>query len=84
MYGSNTLTTGNGTTITKFVININSNYSFNSIPNDPLNLQSILMHELGHGLGLGHSIFSNSFMYPYSNGKINFVYTDLDLIDVYY
>lgn len=81
---ASTLSTGNGTTITKFVTTLNSNISFNNISGSPYYLKSVVMHELGHGLGLNHSIFSNSFMYKYGNGITTFLESDLEKIDKLY
>ena len=86
--GSNTIAstiiTGNGTTITKFVTPHNSNISFNNTSGSQYYLKSVVMHELGHGLGLDHSIFSNSFMYQYANGVTTFLQSDLEMIDRLY
>lgn len=71
---------------TKFVITINTNYTFNngSTVNGEYYLKSVLMHELGHGLGLEHSPFSNSFMYSEYTGVTQFLSSDIETLDTLY
>lgn len=42
--------------------------------NGCLNLYSVLLHELGHSIGLGHSNLKTSLMYPISLYALNYVH----------
>jgi uncharacterized repeat protein (TIGR01451 family) len=60
------------------------NYYFGSDPNavgaDQYDFETVAMHELGHGLGLGHSTDANSVMYPYlASGQARRALTDNDI-----
>lgn len=46
------------------------------------NLYDVLIHEIGHSLGLGHSNKMDSVMYPYYVKRSNWFYSQLPIYDV--
>jgi len=48
-------------------MNIDRNWSIGVVPvqSDAMDMQSILVHELGHSIGLAHTTFSTAIMYPF-------------------
>src|SRR5439155_5996322 len=47
-------------------MNFNTSQTFNV--GSTYDLQTVALHEFGHALGLGHTILSNTVMYPYYTG----------------
>ncbi len=48
----------------------------NGIPNNAIDLQTVWIHEFGHGLGLGHSNVSGSVMEPFYTGPRRVLHQD--------
>lgn len=60
------------------LVQFNDNWDWDAYgKNGKQPLLHVLMHELLHSLGLVHDSYSESIMYPYSNGKIHFSKRDL-------
>ncbi|MBO5477651.1 MAG: matrixin family metalloprotease [Clostridia bacterium] len=65
---------------------INSNYTYNngSTTSGTYYLKSVLMHELGHVLGLRDSAYRTSVMFRYYTGATAIHYTDLNTLQELY
>ncbi len=63
--------TGNPKTAIEFDIQIDPGWNWTVGNNPQVDLQSVLTHEFGHALGLGHSADSSAVMYPsYTTGTL--------------
>jgi hypothetical protein len=52
-------------------------------PEEQVNLFSVLLHEIGHALGISHSNNQDSIMYPYNDNKIELDRGDILAIQIY-
>lgn len=83
---ANTLTTCNGSTITRAVVTLNSNLTFNngSTSSGTYYLKSVFMHELGHALGLTDNSDSSSIMCGTYTGGTSLSAGDINDLDSLY
>ncbi len=81
-----TITYYEGTTYSKSIVTLNSNLTFNngSKSRGMFYLKSILIHELGHSLGLLDNDDLSSIMYRYYTGGISLSSKDINIIDSVY
>lgn len=83
---ANTLMTCNGSTITRAVVTLNSNLTFNngSTSSGTYYLKSVFMHELGHALGLTDNSDSSSIMCGTYTGRTSLSAGDINDLDSLY
>lgn len=69
-------------TISHILVNLNYDFYYDEADADGSNyhLPSVVLHESGHVLGLGHSSSESAVMYPYLGAYD--VYTDLNVVDL--
>jgi hypothetical protein len=67
--------TWSGTTIDEADIALNTNFSWATNGND-IDIETVLLHENGHALGLGHSLDLEAVMYASYHGVLRFLQPD--------